>query len=160
MGHPDRERDAEAAALRIQGRTYTQIAEALGYNDRSAAYKAAERHFERSNVVMKSEVKDLTAARIEMILTGGSDNPGGMLGMAAAGDVDAAKMCDALMRRQLALYGDGTYFRTAAQREPYPAPSASESLLASFGIDSEEDGGMRPGRQSPPAGAFDDEDED
>lgn len=36
-------RDGEAARLRAEGKTYDQIAEALGYTDRSLAHRAVER---------------------------------------------------------------------------------------------------------------------
>ncbi len=37
------QRDGEAARLRAEGKTYDQIAEALGYTDRSLAHRAVER---------------------------------------------------------------------------------------------------------------------
>lgn len=60
-------REAEAAALRSQGKTYDQIAEILDYSDRSAARKAVERALAAAVREPADEVRHLELIRLDAL---------------------------------------------------------------------------------------------
>lgn len=156
MGQIDRGRDAEAARLRANGMTYGQIADRLDYSNASGAFKAAQRHFQRRNAVMTSEVRDLASTRLEQMLAGTPDQPGGILALAIGGDLEAAKLADKLISRQLELHGGGR-LRMPDDHEPTEERSPMDRLLANA---DETAPRVIPGHPLVPPGAFDDDGQD
>ena len=61
-------REAEAVRLRIEGASYREIADALGYQGPSGAYKAVERAIERLCPVERAEtLRRIEAARLDRL---------------------------------------------------------------------------------------------
>lgn len=61
------EKDAEAACLKAQGLTYNQIAEQLGYHDRSGAHKAVQRALRAVPAASVAELRTLETERLDAI---------------------------------------------------------------------------------------------
>lgn len=59
------ERDAQALALRARGKTYAQIAQALGYADKGAAYKAVQRGLSTPLQEPAAELRALEVERLD-----------------------------------------------------------------------------------------------
>jgi AraC-like DNA-binding protein len=59
------ERDAEAARLRARGRTYQQIADELGFSDKSNAHKAVQRTLAAVPVEAAEEVRKLELDKLD-----------------------------------------------------------------------------------------------
>lgn len=60
-------RDAEAAQLRAEGKTYDQIAEALGFSDRSLARRAVERALAATVREPADELRQLELIRLDAL---------------------------------------------------------------------------------------------
>lgn len=86
-------RRTEAASLRLQGLTWEQIAERLGYADRGSAYNAVMPWLRRQAEETVNDLRDLTNARLERVMVA-------LWPKAIAGDLKAA----AEYRRYLADY--------------------------------------------------------
>lgn len=61
------ERDAEAARLRADGRTYQQIADELGFSDRSNAHKAVQRALAAAPVEAAEEVRKIELDKLDRL---------------------------------------------------------------------------------------------
>jgi hypothetical protein len=96
VGH---ERDRQAAALRIAGLTYQQIADRLGYAGASGAYKAAERALFGEQVSETVDnLRQLEGARLDDLLVG-------LWVAARAGNVGAIDRVLKIMERRARLFG-------------------------------------------------------
>ncbi|MQY04129.1 hypothetical protein [Actinomadura macrotermitis] len=62
------ERDAKALALRVQARSYTEIAAELGYADRSGAHKAVSRALQETLEEPAAAVRTLELERLDATL--------------------------------------------------------------------------------------------
>lgn len=85
------QRRTEAAAMKIQGLTWQQIADQLGYASSGSAYTAVMPWLRRQAEETIADLRDLTNARLERVMTA-------LYPKAIAGDVKAA----AEFRRYLA----------------------------------------------------------
>lgn len=63
-----RERENRAVALLAGGKTFTEIAEIVGYADRGSAYNATFRAIRRETVDNVDEVRDLELSRIDRMV--------------------------------------------------------------------------------------------
>lgn len=61
------ERDAEAAQLRARGVGYREIAERLGFEDHSGAYRAVQRALVRTVAEPAAEVRAVQVAQLDML---------------------------------------------------------------------------------------------
>jgi hypothetical protein len=66
--HKTAQRDAEAAALRAKGRTFDEIAAALGFANRGAAFKAVQRAFAAIPYEQAEEARRLDLERIDRLI--------------------------------------------------------------------------------------------
>ena len=79
------QRAIAAVELRVQGRTYAQIAAQLGYSDESGGRHAVTRLLARREVESIDELRAVHSARLEGVLSS-------FWPTAAAGDTDAARI--------------------------------------------------------------------
>jgi hypothetical protein len=93
-----RERDRQAAALRVAGLTYGQIADRLGYANPSGAFKAAERAFTEMADDPTDRIRQLELARLDDMLVG-------LWVAARGGNVNAIDRVLRIMERRARLLG-------------------------------------------------------
>lgn len=63
-----RERATKGVQLRVEGRTYEQIAEALGYSGRASAYNAVMGALNRQETESAAELRKVGGRRLEMVI--------------------------------------------------------------------------------------------
>lgn len=97
-GAAESARDRQAAALRIAGATYQQIADRLGYANPSGAFKAAERGLDDDTDEQIDQIKRLELRRLDELLLG-------LWQAARGGNVDATDRVLKIMDRRARLLG-------------------------------------------------------
>lgn len=94
----ERERQRKALELRLEGKTYDQIAEAVGYSERGAAYRAVEAVLGRAEAESAATYREVVGARLEALHAA-------YWPAAVAGDLKAAEIVGKTSDRLAKLYG-------------------------------------------------------
>ena len=94
----ERERAQSAVALRIEGRAYAEIADALGYSDESGARHAVSRLLDRREAESVEELRMVEGCRLDAMQAAVWD-------AALHGDLDAIKAVLGIMARRARLFG-------------------------------------------------------
>lgn len=94
----ERERAVEALRRRIAGETYQEIADALGYSDRSGSRRAVQRLLDRREAESVDELRAVHGARLEALVAT-------YFGPATKGDTDAAMVVLRAHDRLAKLFG-------------------------------------------------------
>lgn len=94
----DRERAVRAVALRVEGKTYREIAEALGWGDESSARYAVTRLLDRTEAEGIAELRAVETQRLDQLHAA-------YWSKALAGDIDAFKAVLSVHDRRSRLLG-------------------------------------------------------
>ena len=94
----DRERAARALSLRLAGLSYPQIAEQMGYRDKSGAHRAVMRLLERRESEGAEEIRAIEDARLDRLQTA-------VWPAASRGDLDAVRTSLSIIDRRMRLHG-------------------------------------------------------
>ena len=93
-----RVRQQQAVDMRLEGKTFRQIAEALGYASDGAAYNAVRHLLEKATVERADELRRVDGARLENLL-------GAIWARASAGDLDAIDSVLKILQQRARLFG-------------------------------------------------------
>ena len=92
--------------LRVQGHTYAQIADQLGYADESGARHAVQRNLDRREAESIDELRAVHSARLEAVLLA-------FWPSSTSGDTDAARIVPRTLDSRAKLYGLDALTRVA-----------------------------------------------
>ncbi|WP_051165464.1 hypothetical protein [Nocardia testacea] len=106
----ERTRQTEALRLRLAGLAYDQIAERLGYSDRSGAFRAVQAVLDRQESHAAEELRKIEDARLDLLWL--KAFPGVM-----AGDVKSIEVAARLHDRRARLHGLSAPQRVQVQAE-------------------------------------------
>lgn len=121
------QRRAQAVELRIQGATFDQIAEKVGYTDKSAAYTAVRKAVQRIGREQAEELYDIDMARLERLLAA-------VWPKAMEGDLHAVDRVLSIMQRRARMLGyDGITITT--EQSSASADTSVPSLADLLGTD-------------------------
>jgi len=118
------ERERQALELRKQGSTFDQIAQAVGYADRSAAYKAVMRGLKATLREPADEVRALYLERLDYVMQC-------MAPRMAEGNPQAAAAYIKALERQAALLGLDAPLRTEMKLD---AEKVAQKIAAATGL--------------------------
>lgn len=93
-----RDKQRRALELRTEGRTLDQIADELGYADKSGAHRAITAALDRHEAAAVDEYRDLEAARLNELQQA-------IWPLAKAGDIPAVTACVRIIDRRARLLG-------------------------------------------------------
>lgn len=114
----ERARALKALDLRIEGKTWTQIADTLGYADESGARKATARLLNRIEHEKVVELRELESFKLDAMQRAAWND-------AVSGDMDAIKVVLQVHDRKVRLFGLAARWRCEWGRNLPPMSSSS-----------------------------------
>ncbi|WLP90511.1 helix-turn-helix domain-containing protein [Gordonia sp. NB41Y] len=118
----ERERAVEALRRRIAGETYQEIADALGYSDRSGSRRAVQRLLDRREAESVDELRAVHGARLEALVAT-------YFGPATKGDTDAAMIVLRAHDRLARLFGTNAPTAVSVGVEPVTDAEFAEAAV-------------------------------
>jgi len=132
------QRRAEAIEYRLQGYSYEQIGQTMGFSD-TRAFQLVDEGLQAIKTEVPQSLKDLEAKRLDMLLAA-------FMASAVQGDLNAAKMVVSIMERRAKLFGldgpikheltgkDGKPIETEAKITPESARGILFDALKNAGL--------------------------